>query len=415
MPVDQHSDPFEERLAAGLRDTGAVFETDRAALVDAGALKGRRRLLRRRAAVVGGAASLALVGLGGALLLPGNGSPDDDMASVGTSKPSATTPAPTPVSGAELIRTLEKLLPEGKFSQAEARGTSEEPGPYVHLVYDDGKGAAAIGVSLDRVEPGSDQARETTQCPGKVFVHYDACSTTRLPDSSVVMVLQGYEYPDRRVDTKWWTAELVTPEGQHVSVSEWNAAAEKDSPTTRPEPPLSAAQLRKLAAAGAWRDAVDAIPEAITKPSARPSDTATVGDVAIAPTLRSLLPKGKFTVSEDSGDDSGFGYLVIDDGKGKNFVQVNVQADMSDVEGDLFDSGSETLSDGTKVATHQGASEKGGTGAVTWTVDTMRPDGRRVVITELNSGAWHDAATRDTPALTVKQLREIALSPVWWS
>ena len=247
-----------------------------------------------------------------------------------------------------------------------------------------------------------------------MFVHYDACGTTRLPDGSVVMVLQGYEYPDRRVDTKWWSAELVTPQGQHVSVSEWNAAAEKDAPVSRAEPPLSAAQLRKLAAAGAWRDAIDAMPPDTNKPAPQPSATETAGSVAVAPTLRSLLPKGVFKVSDDSGDDSGFGYLVLDDGKGKSLVQVNVQADMKDAEGDLFGSDAEVLADGTKVALHQVPSEKGGTGAVMWTVDTMRTDGRRVVISELNSGAPHDDATRKTPALTMKRLREIALSPKWW-
>ncbi|MEU6145932.1 hypothetical protein ABZ848_37020 [Streptomyces sp. NPDC047081] len=415
MPVEQHSDPFEERLSAGLRDTGAVFETDRAALVTAGALKGRRRLLRRRAAVAGGAASLALVGLGGALLLPGAGSADRDESSVGTSRPSATAPAPSPVSGAELIRTLEKLLPEGKFSQAEARGTNEEPGPYVHLVYDDGKGAAAVGVSLGRVEPGSDEARQVTQCPGKVYSHYDACTRTRLPDGSLVMVLQGYEYPDRRVDTKWWNAELVSPEGQHVSVSEWNAAAEKDAPITRPEPPLSASELRKLAAARPWRDAIDAMPEDTAKPSAEPTGSTPVSTASARTTLKSLLPKGIKATSDDSGDDPGFGYLVLDDGKGKSLVQVNVQADMSDVAGDLFGADSETLADGTKVAVRKGPGEKGGSGVVMWTVDTLRSDGRRVVVSAFNPGAQDTAATRGTPALTIEQLRTIALSPKWWS
>ncbi|MFE7856280.1 hypothetical protein [Streptomyces sp. NPDC057403] len=416
MPdVEQHSDSFEEQLSADLRRAGAGFDADRAALVAAGAVRGRRRLLRRRAAVVSGAASLALVGLGGALLLPGGGKALREDTSVGTSGRSATpAPAPDPVSGDALVRALEKLLPGGKLSKTEARGTDEKPGPYVSGVYDDGKGAAAIAVSLGRVQPGSDEARQTTRCPGKVFVHYDACGTTRLPDGSVVMVMQGYEYPDRRVDTRLWSAELVTPEGQHVGVMEWNAAAEKDAPVTRPEPPLSPARLRQLAAARVWRDAVDAMPADPGRPTGEPKPTATRPVVAVAPTLRSLLPKGRFTVSESSGEDSGFGYLVVDDGKGRCLVQVNVQEGMADVAGELFGSGSETLPDGTRVAVHQGPSEKGGSGAVMWTVDTLRSDGRRVVISELNSGAPHDAATRTTPALTIARLRTIALSPKWW-
>ncbi|MET7475168.1 hypothetical protein ABZT17_12510 [Streptomyces sp. NPDC005648] len=418
MPVEEHSDtydPFEERLSFGLRETSAAFDTDRAALVTAGALRGRRRLLRRRAAVVGGAASLALVGVGGALLLPGAaGTPGRDGASVGAGRPSATG-APAPVSGRQLVRTLEKLLPEGKFSQAEGRGTDEATSPYAHLVFDDGRGPAAIGVSLGWIRPGSDEARGATQCPGKVYVQYDACGTTRLADGSVVMVLQGYEYPDRRVDTKWWTAELVTPEGKHVSVSEWNSASEKDSPISRPEPPLSAAQLRKLAAEGVWRDVIDAVPQDTGGPGGQPSPTVSVPAVPVAPTLKSLLPKGrKFTFSDDSGSATDFGYVVLDDGRGKSLVQVNVQSNMSDVRGELFDATSETLPDGTQVAVHQGPGEKGGAGVVMWTVDTMRRDGKRVVISAFNSGAQNTAATRTTPALTIAELRAIALSPRWW-
>lgn len=416
MPDAQHSDlldPFEERLTAGLHDAGNAFETDRAALVTAGALKGRRRLLRRRnAAVMGGAAGIALVGVGGALLLP-SGNPGKAQAAHATTAKSTATSAPTPVSGDALIRTLEKLLPEGQFTKAEARGTDDELSPYVHLVYDDGKGASAVEVGLGRVQPGSDQARQTTRCPGKAFTHYDACGTSRLADGSVVMVLQGYEYPDRRVDTKLWNAELVTPQGQHVSISEWNAAAEKDAPISRSQPPLSPAQLRKLAAATAWRDAIDAMPVDPNSPVTPPSPSETGATLSVTSTLRTLLPKG-LTVSEAGDtDDSGFGYLVVDDGKGKTLVQVNVQADMSDVEGDLFGSGAEVLSDGTKVATHQGPGEKGGSGVVMWTVDTIRTDGRRVVISAFNSGAQDTAATRKAPALTMKQLQEIALSPKW--
>ena len=422
MSDAQHSDlldPFEERLTAGLHDAGNAFETDRAALVTAGALKGRRRLLRRRnAAVMSSAAGIALVGVGGALLLP-SGNPAKTRGPAATST-LASASAATPVSGETLTRTLEHLLVTGtgrtygEFSKVEARGTDEGLSPYVRLVFNDGNGAAAVNLTMDRIQPGSDEARQITTCPGKAFTHYDACGTSKLADGSVVMVLQGYEYPDRRVDTKWWNAELVTPQGQHVSVNEWNAAAEKDAPITRSQPPLSAAQLKKLAASTAWRDAIDAMPVNPNSPTMPSSSSSSTGAaVSVTSTLRTLLPKG-LTVSE-AGDpsDTGFGYLVVDDGKGKTLVQVNVQADMSDVEGELFGSDAEVLSDGTKVATHQGPGEKGGTGVVMWTVDTMRPDGSRVVVSAFNSGAQDTAATRKSPALTIKQLREIALSPKW--
>ncbi|MBK3575227.1 hypothetical protein JHN63_15680 [Streptomyces sp. MBT65] len=415
MPDTQHSDPldpFEERLTAGLHDAGNAFETDRAALAHAGALKGRRRLLRRRnAAVMGGAAGIALVGVGGALLLP-SGNPAKAQGSAATSTRASATSAPAPLSGEDLLRKLTLLVGDGAYSKTVARGTDEGPSPYVHVVYDDGKGKAAIEVGMGRVEPGSDEARQITKCPAKVFTHYDACGTNRLADGSMVMVLQGYEYPDRRVDTKLWSAELVTPQGQHVSVSEWNAAAEKDSPITRSQPPLSPARLTKLAASDAWREAIDAMPEQTPTGTSTAETSGSALNAPIAPTLKRLLPKG-FTVSDSSGDDSGFGYLVVDDGKGRSLVQVNVQANMSNAEDELFGSDAEVLSDGTKVATHQEPGEKGGAGVVMWTVDTLRTDGTRVVISAFNSGAQDTAATRKTPALTTKQLRTIALSPNW--
>ncbi|MFJ3304128.1 hypothetical protein ACIPSA_13555 [Streptomyces sp. NPDC086549] len=411
MSGEQHSDPFEERLSAALHETGGAFDTDRAALTAAGRVRGRRLRLRRRAAVVGGAAGLTLIGVGGALLLPPSASHDPGHSSVAAKPKGTGTPTVAPVTGDELIRTLEHLLPKGETSGQEARGTEESPAaPYAHLVFDDGKGAGAVGVSLTRVEPGSDEARQATTCPDKTFTEYDHCSTSRLPDGSTLMLLQGYEYPDRRVDTKWWNAELVTPAGQHVSVSEWNAAAEKDAPVTRSEPPLTKAELKRLATAEAWRGYADSIPQRPEKPTAAASAPAAI--TGARTTLLGLLPKGLHVVAK-SADDTDAAYAVVDDGKGRSLVQVNVQADMRDVERDLFGDGSETLADGTRVAVHQGPGEKGGEGVVMWTVDTMRTDGRRVVISAFNSATQHDAATRKTPALTVEQLREIALSPKW--
>ncbi|MET7316063.1 MULTISPECIES: hypothetical protein [Streptomyces] len=110
----------------------------------------------------------------------------------------------------------------------------------------------------------------------------------------------------------------------------------------------------------------------------------------------------------------GFGHVVVDDGKGTSLVQVNMQTGMDDARGELFDSDSELLPDGTLVAVHKEPGEKGGKGIVMWTVDTMTPDGRRVVVSAFTSGSQEAAATRTSPALTIAQLRQIALSPQWW-
>jgi len=60
MPVDQHSDPFEERFSAALHEAGGAFDRPGGALAAAGEARGRRLRLRRRAAVAGGVAGLAV-------------------------------------------------------------------------------------------------------------------------------------------------------------------------------------------------------------------------------------------------------------------------------------------------------------------------------------------------------------------
>ncbi|GAB2443621.1 sigma factor [Streptomyces incanus] len=107
-----------------------------------------------------------------------------------------------------------------------------------------------------------------------------------------------------------------------------------------------------------------------------------------------------------------YAYLVVDDGEGKSFVQLNVQHRSLDDADRLYGS-AEMLDDGTRVATQQGPGEKGAVGVVMWTVDTLRADGMRVVISAFNTGAQHEDATRDAPALSMKELRKITLSSRW--
>ncbi|MFE0252028.1 hypothetical protein [Streptomyces sp. NPDC059010] len=425
MPVEHDEDHFEGRLSHALHDTGERFDADRAALVAAGLARGRRLRLRRRATVLGGAAGIALVGVGGALLVPWDGTPaprpsSSNVAEQPSGNPTGTSTAP-PVTARQLIETLEGLLPKGKVSGQDAKGaTNSLMPPYVHLVHDDGKGPGAITVGLDRIEPGSEQARQTTKCPDRRVAPHDSCVSTLLPDGSLLRLFQGYEYPDRRVDTKMWTADLVTPAGQRVSVSEWNAAAEKGAPISRSEPPLSTAQLKELVTAKVWRGYVDSIPGNTggTGNSGKPTETVPPGSpgtdeepsfTEILDTLVPLLPEGTKVV--DRGTD--YSYLVVDDGKGRSLVEIDVQHGMGDVADELFGDDAETLPDGTLVTDRQDAGDKDVPGCVRWTVDTMRPDGFRVAVSAYNADGPHAAPSRAKPALAVKQLREIALSPKW--
>ncbi|MFE2033080.1 hypothetical protein ACFXBB_07410 [Streptomyces scopuliridis] len=416
MPSEQPFEaPFEDGLGEALRRTGETFApTDRAALVDAGLTRGRRRVARRRAATVTGSVlALAAVGIGGAygggLLGAGQGGGQGGETSVAASAPTPTGSAPG--TAADLIAILTGLLPGGELKNPTTSG-SDIPGfRSVRGVFDDGKGEAEISVGLSRAE-GTEADQQVT-CPEKVFNAYDDCAETELADGSRLMVFQGYEYPDRREDTKHWRAVLLTSDGFLVDASEYNAPAEKGAEISRVDPPLNPAQLKALVTSDEWRAPLNELP---TRPSAKPpaagapETPADPDGVNTRKTLVSLLPAGlKVT---DEGGQEGFGFLVVDDGKGLSYVQVNVQPGMSDDAGVLFP-GATTLPDGTLLKTTKGAGEKGVGGIKMWTADTLRPDGLRVVISAFNAADQVTPATRGNPALTMKQLTAIATSQKW--
>ncbi|MFI7504420.1 hypothetical protein ACIBVL_39275 [Streptomyces sp. NPDC049687] len=415
MPADQHGDPFEDRLSAALHEAGGTFDAPRTELAAAGARRGRRLQLQRRTAIAGSAAGLALVGVGGALLVPWGGTPAPKPGSVAASR---TPERSSAYSADDVVRTLQRLLPRGTFTTTEARGTDEDLPPLAVGVFDDGKGEGAVSVGLDRTSGNGrdvNPSEEVMPCPEGTQSGFDSCTTETLSDGSAITVYQGYEYPDRRVDTKAWGADLVTPAGHHVSVIEWNSPAEKDKPITRTDPPLNTRQLKALASAAQWREIIDALPE--QKPPAlspaAPTRPGEMSGTTILRKLKLLLPEGVSVVSSGS-QETEYGYFVVDDGKGRSLVQINVQPGMSDVAGS-YGSDAETLADGTQVVVRQGPGEKGGAGVVMWTADTLRKNGLRVVVTAFNTGDQNRAATRETPALTLSQLRRIALSPQWLS
>ncbi|MBO1333817.1 hypothetical protein [Streptomyces sp. VRA16 Mangrove soil] len=414
------TDVFEAELGGALRRVGEEFAVgDGATLVDAGVRSGRRRLRRRRAGAMGGSvAALAVVGLGASYVGGAFDSPHADVTGV-AARPSASTvqgkgPHGTGpvVSKADMIKILQGLLPEGKFSEQDGMGTERGAGANAHLVFDDRHGKAAIGVSVGAVDPQGTEGKQLLQCPDKNAMSFDECRVEKLAGGARIQLMRGYEYPDRRADTKMWSAVLLTREGFTVSVSEWNAPAEKGAAISRPEPPLSLKQLKAMATSDKWRPAMKSIGAAPDEPLAAPPALGQDRET-ILKRLTSQLPKG-LKVKSRGGQESEYAYMVVDDGKGPSLVQINVQTDMKDVENDLFGADAETLPDGTKVTTRTShGDDKGGAGIVMWTADMMRPDGFRVVVSAFNSEAQTKDANRAEPALTLAELKKIVLSDVW--
>ncbi|AKL67193.1 hypothetical protein OG590_17035 [Streptomyces goshikiensis] len=417
--------PFEDELGNALRRAGDGFTTDGHALVEAGERRGRRLVARRRAAVVGGSVlTLAVVATGGAYTgglfggAGGSGGPGRvDVAappelSAGPTKaparggPSSRTGSGA-VSGAQLVSVFKELLPGGKVTDTEASGTGAPQGPSVRGVYDDGEGAAQIGVTLMRTDPDGRTTAGALECPDANTTDYEDCATETLADGSKVMVFQGYEYPDRREPTKLWRATLVTRQGFQVEVMEWNAPAEKGAKVSRPAPPLGPAQLKAFAASPLWHPALGDLPAA---PAEGPAPDPVGADARAV--LESLVPKNGITVASKGGG-GDYAYLVLDDGKGASLVQVNVQEQMGAALGGHM-GGATTLPDGTKVLETKQPGEKGGKGVLWWSADTLRPDGRRVVVSAFNTGNQSKPATRKEPVLTMEQLRTIALDPKWF-
>ncbi|WP_240134306.1 hypothetical protein [Streptomyces sp. MUM 178J] len=415
--------PFEDDLGDAMRRTGDSFRPpDRSALATEGIRRGRRRLARRRAAAVtGGVLALAAVGLGGTYgggLL--GGADDAGRASSAAAADVPGTPTAPPadpdgsITGRQMLDTLKGLLPEGKITQEEGGGDgSAKPPPYASVVFDDGGGAAAIAVSLIALDPEGTSADGQVTCPSEALVPHDSCTAETLADGSRYLMFQGYEYPDRREETRHWRAALLTPKGVLVDASEYNAPAQKGAEVSRPAPPLTPQQMKALVTDEAWHPLMKELDE----PQKEDPAPGAAGRDAVRDGLLGLLPENLEV--KDKGGQDGFGFVVVEekgDGKGASLIQINVQHGMGDVAGDLVSRADDvtTLPDGTKVMLDDDLGTPG-RGTVGWTVDTLRTDGFRVVITAFNTGSQDKEATRAEPALTMEQLKTIALDDHWLS
>ncbi|MFI8460307.1 hypothetical protein [Kitasatospora sp. NPDC085464] len=403
-------DKFEDDLLYAITRTGEGFRAEQGGLVAGGYQRGRRRWRRRStAALVGGAAALALVGTGAVYLV---GHPAKDAGTVaaspvrtftaGSGTPVATPTtaqpsAPNVVTGDEVLATLRALLPKGETTQGKGRGTDDEQtkGTFAaaDVVFDDGRGKSLIQIGIQKHRPGQGQPNS---CPADLkLAQLDSCTGTTLPDGSRLQLLQGYEYPDKRATTKEWHALLTGPDGREISLSEWNAAAEKGAPDSRPEPPLTLDQLKAIVTDKSWDRVVASVGfDGVDVTALDPGLSLEEREA----TLTRLLPPG-VTVTGRSGSPLAATFQLAQ-GQTTGSVVLRVENRAKSADEQAYKDAL-TLPDGNKVLTRGGPD---GADKMPLTVNALHPNGIAVTAAQGPSGK---------PLLTEEQLRAIALSPAW--
>ncbi|MFE0383194.1 hypothetical protein ACFW1F_03770 [Streptomyces bungoensis] len=416
MPVDED---LEERLTRALRSATGEFPPHSADLVRRSVARGRRLRLVR-AGQVAATAAVALVTAGGTLMAAdafgtgGEGPPGRPRP--GTPASSATRPPAQGlpgISGQEMLRTLESLLPPGgTVSAASGRGSGADGGsvmPAAKLTYSTDKGSSGLDIAVTRLPYGARAGRAGQGgCLPAEVRPYDRCTTEKLPGGAVLDTTRSFTYPGSDTGQKRWYVVLTTADGAQLTVQEFGGGGEKGS-AGGSDPLLSTDRLASIVRSPLWKKAIAAVPA----PEEAPGDPGQAPGSHLTGVLKSHLPPGGTVSDVNAGD--GLVQLVYDDGHGRSMLEVDVRrhataslAGHMGCAGVSGDCESTTLADGTVVKKVEGPSEKGGPATV-WQVDTLRPDGRRVVVREINSYAESTPVTRPRPALAMDRLLTIAL------
>ncbi|WP_369141945.1 hypothetical protein [Streptomyces sp. R44] len=290
---------------------------------------------------------------------------------------------------------------------AQARGN--DPLAPTVLSYADADGIGQVSASVGRFP--LPLPPQLSQCPDLSEHPFSHCTLTHLEDGATLILDESPADETRPSVGRRWTAVRTDRDGGMVAVAASNTRGDRNPTPSRPTPPLSVRQLTDIAVSTAWKPVLAAVPApprgSTSMPSFQYLPAAEVTDV-----ISQNLPGHLRTA--DRGGAPGYGHLTVDDGRGKCLVAVTVQQWEPDDEAltRVF-RGAITEADGVRVKVTRGHPDKGGDGAVLWSVDIWRPDGLRVAVNELNTRAYRLPGTRREPALGIDELKKIALSDAW--
>ncbi|MEH0472370.1 hypothetical protein QA943_26670 [Streptomyces sp. B21-097] len=355
--------------------------------------RGRRTLRRRRMATL--TASLALLGVVGAGGVYGG--------VFDTGRGDAGDLAAETSGGTRVAAILKGLLPAEKVSGEREQPPSSHPYLGGSLVFDDGKGAAAISITLDRLDSPFWELASVAGCSGGSdgvgsWGPRGTCTEETLADGSSLLLTQSYEAPYRDQDPKQWSARLITPDGSMLTVSEWNAPRQKGAAPSRDNPPLTQRQLTDVVTAKQWQDTLDSLPR---RGGGQTGPGAPNGD-EVREAFEDLAPEGLGVLrSADDRAPTSYTKIDVDDGHGKALIEVSIDRFGHNDSGEMH------------YSAQDGPDPWGAKGIVRRFVTAVRPDGFRVSVTAYNSNGRLTEPTRAVPPLTVKQLKAIAASGVW--
>ncbi|MDX2514824.1 hypothetical protein PV355_06645 [Streptomyces stelliscabiei] len=312
-------------------------------------------------------------------------------------------------SAQQMVHVLEALLPEGRLSGQRGQGLgSGSAAPSAALVYGRDGNQAKVSVSLYRW--GLPVPSLVLQCPDTAYAPFSRCTETRLPDGGRLTMDRSPEDGSEPSGVEVLTAQFTYGGGEQVVVKQTETrpgqwAADEDASL-----PLAGEQLSAVATSPRWKPVLSRMPK--PPDTERTESSPGVAGKEIARTLAVLLPAG-LRARRPAGAE-GFGHVVVDDGRGESLVAANVQRwkPGDDRMAKVFEK-STTLPDGTRVRSAKEPSAHGGKGAVEWSVDILRDDGLRVVVMAVNARGYGVSASRTEPALTLRQLRRIALDRTW--
>ncbi|MFJ5220691.1 hypothetical protein ACIP98_39205 [Streptomyces sp. NPDC088354] len=315
----------------------------------------------------------------------------------------------TPVSAQQMLNILTSLLPDGTLSQQEGTGlTGEAPTANAELSFEASGRSAKVKLSLFRW--GLPIPSLFLQCPDTAYAPYSQCTKSDLPDGAQITVDQSPAKNSNPTGPQVITVQLTYKDGGQILVTQAGTKNERIGKSGRNSLPLTSDQISNVAKAIEWKPILAEFP----KPPdvEQPKSTARMTGEEIGRTITSLLPTG-IEATEPSGSD-GFGHVTIDDGNGKSLIAVNVQQwEPGDPRMRKVFAGADILPDQTRIKITKEPSPDGGKGAVVWSVDTLKKDGARVRVMALNAKAYTLPASRSIPALTIEQLKTIALDKQW--